>query len=333
MRAPAFWWRASSPLSILLRPASLAYGFVAGRRMRRGGAHAEVPVVCIGNFTAGGAGKTPTAIAVAGLMRAMGEAPVFLSRGYGGTRRGPIRVTDPDTAAEVGDEPLLLAAFAPTIVSRDRPAGAALAARQGATVIVMDDGLQNPSLAKDLSLAVVDGAAGIGNGLPLPAGPLRAPMRVQWRKVDAVLVIGPGPAGERVMADARARGVPAYRGRLVPDPAAATRLKGQRVLAFAGIGRPDKFFETLAECGATVEVARAFPDHHAFTAAEIAGLHEEAKARGLHLVTTEKDAARLAGSPMRSGVLTLPVHLHLDDPGALRTLLSSALAAARSREA
>jgi len=331
MRAPAFWWRASSPLAVLLRPVSFVYGAVAARRMRRRGQRADIPVICIGNFTAGGAGKTPTALATAGLLRAMGETPAFLSRGYGGNLRGPVRVTDAHRAAEVGDEPILLSRFGPAIVARDRPAGAKLAASQGASVVVMDDGLQNPSLAKDLSIAVVDGATGLGNGLPLPAGPLRAPIAVQWGWADAVLVVGEGAAGDRVATAASHRGLTLLRGRLVPDPAAAARLRGQRVLAFTGIGRPEKFFETLEQAGAIVEEVRPFPDHHPYTEAEIAALQAQAKVHGLRLVTTEKDAVRLSGFQARQGILTLPVHLQVDAPETLRALLAAALAKRRGR--
>jgi tetraacyldisaccharide 4'-kinase len=334
MRAPSFWSRRSSPFALMLRPLSLIYGIVAGRRMRRPGRIADCAVVCIGNFTVGGAGKTPTALAVAGLLRSMGETPAFLSRGYGGSLAGPVRVTSAHTASEVGDEPLLLARSGPAIVSRDRPAGAKLAVSQGITVIVMDDGLQNPSLAKDFAIAVVDGASGIGNGLALPAGPLRAPMRTQWRSVHAVLLIGGGAAGDSVADRAHKRGIPVLRGDLVPDGAAATRLRDRRVLAFAGIGRPEKFYETLAQAGAVVEETRSFGDHHPYTDAEVAALREEAAQRSLVLVTTEKDASRLAGSQagrdLLQGVLTLPVHLQVDDPALLRTLLAEALARRRA---
>lgn len=330
MRAPAFWWLPTpSLLAHLLRPASLLYGAVAARRMARAGERAPVPVICIGNFTAGGAGKTPTALALAQMLTAMGERPAFLSRGYGGRIAGPIRVSPKHGAAEVGDEPLLLARIAPAIVSRDRPAGARLAVEDGASVIIMDDGLQNPSLAKDLALAVVDGATGFGNGLPLPAGPLRAPIEAQWPKVGAVLVIGNGAAGDAVARSAKSRGKPVLRGRLTPDPVAAARLAGRSVLAFAGIGRPQKFFDTVRACGALVEVERAFADHHPFSATDLASLNDEAARRGLLLVTTEKDAARLGASDFANNALALPVRLHVEDEENLRGLVAAALARAR----
>ncbi|HEX2510805.1 MAG TPA: tetraacyldisaccharide 4'-kinase [Microvirga sp.] len=330
MRAPAFWWSATpSPLALLLRPAALLYGAVAARRLGRDGGRASVPVMCIGNFTVGGAGKTPSALAVSRILKDLGEQPAFLSRGYGGRLAGPVRVGPEHGAAAVGDEPLLLARAAPVIVSRARPEGAAWAAASGASVIVMDDGLQNSSLRKDLTIAVVDGATGLGNRLALPAGPLRAPLGAQWPKVDAVLVIGEGSAGEAVAREAAGLEKPVLRGRLEPEPEAATRLTGRRVLAFAGIGRPEKFFETLKACGAIVEAERAFPDHHPFSTGDLAALRRDAGSRGLALVTTEKDAARIGARDLADAILALPVRLRLEDEAALRVLLEAALERAR----
>ncbi len=303
----------------LLAPIGAVNGALAARRMARAGATAPCPVVCIGNFTLGGAGKTPTALAVASCLRDLGRQPAFLSRGYGGRLAGPVRV-DPAKhgAAEVGDEPLLLARAAPAIVARDRVAGAQACIAAGADVVVMDDGLQNPSLAKTLAIAVFDGAVGSGNGRVFPAGPLRAPAVMQWSLVQAALVIGDGAPGARVLAAAKARGLPGLRGRLVPDPEAAAALRGRPVLAFAGIGRPEKFFASLREIGADLRATRSFPDHHAFTAAEAGALAAEAEAQNLVLVTTEKDRMRWpAGLPVAS----LPVVLALDEPEALGDLL------------
>lgn len=325
MRAPRFWWEPVPPLPArLLRPASLLYASVASRRLRRPGEKADLPVICIGNFVAGGAGKTPTAIAVAQILDGAGENPSFLSRGYGGRLSGPVEVRAEHTAADVGDEPVLLAKAARTIVSRDRPAGARLACEVGSTVVVMDDGLQNPSLVKDCTLAVVDGATGIGNGLPLPAGPLRAPLDVQWPLVDAVLVIGPGEPGRRVAAEAERRGRRVFQGSLEPATADAQALTGRRVLAFAGIGRPGKFFDTLRACGAIVEAAHAFPDHHHYGATELAALRREAQTRGLQAVTTEKDVARLAATENAEpwpDLMVLPVRLRIENEAGLRNLL------------
>ncbi len=315
MKAPAFWWEDGSAASALLAPAAWIWGRVAAARMAGNGARAAVPVICIGNLVAGGAGKTPTAIAVARHLAARGRRPVFLSRGYGGTLRDATLV-DPGrhTAAQCGDEPLLLARHFPVVVAADRIAGAALAGRHG-DVIVMDDGLQNPSLRKDVTIAVVDGGRGIGNGRCIPAGPLRAPLDAQWPKVDALLVIGPGRAGEAVAATAAARGLPVARGRLVADAAAATRVGDREVLAFAGIGAPAKFFATLRETGAKVVEAIALPDHHDFGPGQVERFVARAEEAGLVPITTEKDAARLpaaVAAELAGRLVVLPVRLELD---------------------
>ncbi|KQP33773.1 tetraacyldisaccharide 4'-kinase [Methylobacterium sp. Leaf104] len=320
MRPPAFWDAAPGhPAARLLAPLGALYGRHTAARMDRPGAEAPCPVLCVGNFTLGGAGKTPTALALAALLRALGANPAFLTRGYGGRLAGPVRV-DParQTAAETGDEPRLLARAAPTILARDRPAGAALCVREGADVIVMDDGLQNPSLAKTLSLAVVDAGAGLGNGRPFPAGPLRVPLARQWRHVHGLVLIGTGARGEAVAEAARARGLPVHRARLIPG----ADLTGRRVLAFAGIGRPGKFFASLEEAGATIAGRRAYPDHHAYDAADEATLAAEAARLGADLVTTEKDHVRLA-PPFAARVAVLPVTLAFADEGPLRVRLRS----------
>jgi len=323
MRAPAFWWKEGPTLTArLLWPFGAIYGALTARRMNRAGADCGPPVICIGNFVAGGAGKTPTAIAVAQALLAMVRKPVFLSRGYGSQAAAP-RLVDRarDRAADVGDEPMLLAAVAPCIVSADKLAGARACVAAGADVIVMDDGLQNPALTKALRIAVVDGAVGVGNGLCVPAGPLRAPLGAQWPHVDALVVIGEGEPGEALARAAQALGKPVLRGVLAPDPGMAMGLAGREVLAFAGIGRPEKFFDTLRALGAEIIETEAFPDHHAFTPREIAGLQARAKRRGAALVTTEKDAVRLG--PAAEQLLTLPVRLALEHEAGLPTLLAT----------
>ncbi|WP_336486371.1 tetraacyldisaccharide 4'-kinase [Methylobacterium nigriterrae] len=319
MRSPRFWSVPGHPAARLLAPVGHAYGTLTAARMDRAGARAPCPVLCLGNFTLGGAGKTPTALELARMLRELGASPAFLSRGYGGRLAGPVRVdAGRHGAAEVGDEPLLLARLAPTIVSRDRPAGARACAAGGADVVVMDDGLQNPSLAKDLSFAVVDAGAGIGNGLPFPAGPLRAPLARQWRHVAGLVLVGEGAPGEAVAAEAAGRGLPVHRARLVPEDAWA----GRRILAFAGIGRPDKFFETLRAAGADVLATRAFPDHHPYSGADLAHLAAQARRLEADLVTTEKDAVRL---PKSHPARTLAVRLVFDDAGAVGAQLAPLL--------
>ncbi|AMJ58932.1 tetraacyldisaccharide 4'-kinase [Bosea sp. PAMC 26642] len=331
MRAPGFWWRLPpAPLARLLQPFGWLYGALTSRRMRGKGVDAGIPVICVGNFVAGGAGKTPTALMLAALLRMRGETPFVLMRGYGGTLTGPLEV-DPTrhTPAEAGDEPVLMAAHIRTIVSRDRPAGAGLARMLGASVVVMDDGLQNPSLAKTLRLAVVDGFGGIGNGLCIPAGPLRAPLSGQFSGTDAVLVIGAGPAGEAVGSAARSAGIMVLQGHLVPDAASTDKLRGQRVLAVSGIGRPEKFLATLREAGAEIVADHAFGDHYAYGASDIAALIAEAKARNSVVATTEKDMTKLG--PLwpegeRTLLMAVPVTLVIERPKDLAALLDRALA-------
>ena len=323
MRAPAFWWWQAPTLTAhLLSPLGAIYGALTARRMGRPGADCGPPVICIGNFVAGGAGKTPTAIAVAQALLAQGRKPILLSGGYGTSATRP-RLVDRarDTALDVGDEPLLLAAIAPCIVAAEKLAGARACVAAGADVIVMDDGLQNPALTKALRIAVVDGAVGVGNGLCVPAGPLRAPLPAQWPHVDALVVIGAGEPGEAVARAAQNLGKPVMRGHLAPDPGMAMGLAGREVIAFAGIGRPEKFFDTLRALGADIIETEAFPDHHAFTPREIAGLQARAKRRGAALVTTEKDAARRG--PAAEQMLILPVRLALDNEPTLSGLLAT----------
>jgi tetraacyldisaccharide 4'-kinase len=328
MREPGFWWRSDGAAARLLAPAAAAYGVVAARRMAQPGWRAPMPVLCVGNFTVGGSGKTPTAIAVARLLTDAGCRPFFLTRGYGGTLAGPVRV-DAQPAAAVGDEPLLLARVAPTIVARDRPSGARAAIAAGAEAIVMDDGWQNPSLAKDLVIAVLDGRRGLGNGRVFPAGPLRAPLASQIEHADALLVIGPpGPAAMPAIAAADQRRLPRFIGELVPDPAAGEKLAGTRALAFAGIADPDKFFATLEANRIIVAACRRFPDHHRYTADEMARLVAEADAQRLTLLTTEKDLARLAGDPtardLAARAVALPVSLKVAGDGFARMVVDAA---------
>ncbi len=322
MRPPAFWNAGPGhPAARALAPLAALYGRRSAARMDRAGTGAPCPVVCVGNFTLGGAGKTPTALALAGRLRDLGASPAFLTRGYGGRLAGPVRV-DPDRhgAADTGDEPLLLARHAPTIVARDRVAGARLCVEAGAGVIVMDDGLQNPTLAKDLSLAVVDAGAGLGNGRVFPAGPLRVPLARQWPHVHGLVLVGDGAAGESLAEAAVRRGVPVHRARLVPGGNWA----GRRVLAFAGIGRPEKMFATLREAGAEVVATRAFPDHHPYGGTELGALAAEAGRLGAELVTTHKDHVRLPPD-FAARVAVLPVTLEFHDVGALAAQLADAL--------
>jgi tetraacyldisaccharide 4'-kinase len=331
MREPSFWWQPPGIEAALLAPFAAVYGAVAAHRLRQAGRAIGIPVLCVGNLTVGGAGKTPTALAVARFLLAAGQHPFFLSRGYGGRLSGPVRV-DPSRhgAAEVGDEPLLLARIAPTIVAHDRVAGAEMARAQGASAIVMDDGLQNPSLVKDLAVLVLDGRRGIGNGRIIPAGPLRAPLAAQFARAHALLVIGAASAATaEVAATAGAQGLALFHGRLEADAEALATLRGRHVLAFAGIGDPEKFFATLSEAGIDVAVCRGFPDHHRYSRAEAEALLARAASDDLTLVTTEKDLARMAGdaelAALAKAARALPVTLRIEDEEALRRLLLAAM--------
>jgi len=333
--APSFWWQEPGTAAALLAPAAALYGAAAAARLRQTGERAGVPVVCVGNPTVGGSGKTPTAIALAQLLTDAGERPFLLSRGYGGRLAGPVRVDAAHHRADdVGDEPLLLARCAPTIIARERVAGARVARAAGASVIVLDDGFQNPSLAKDLAILVIDARRGIGNGLVFPAGPLRAPLDAQLDRAQALLLIGDGPAAS-LARDIEARGLALFRGRLVPDAASVAALTGGRVLAYAGIGDPEKFFATLTDAGVDVAIRRGFPDHHRFTAAEAAALVAEADRAGLSLVTTEKDFARLAYkrglAALAARSRVLPVALAIEDEDRFRRFVLAAVAASRVR--
>lgn len=329
---PGWWYRGPSATSRALAPLARLYGALVVGRFRRAVPYvASLPVICVGNFTAGGTGKTPFVRLLVARLAAAGHRPAILSRGYGGRRRGPHWVAPGvDTAADVGDEPLLLAGDAPTLVARDRVAGARAIVEdpRDFTVVVMDDGLQNPALKKTLTFAVVDGARGLGNGCVMPAGPLRAPLAFQAGLVDAVVVNGGvGRASPIVGLPA---GVPTLHVAVSPV-GDASWLRGRRAVAFAGIGAPDKFFTMLDDIGADVVAAVPFADHHMLSAGEAADLIAQASAAGAELVTTEKDLVRLAGGVGRVADLAacaraVPIRLTVDpaDAASLAHLLARA---------
>ena len=341
------WWYGEhrGPMARLLGPISRVWAYAAERRINRATPYrASLPVICVGNFTAGGTGKTPLAIHIAGLLTERGERPAFLTRGYGGRQRGPHRVDAAlDTAADVGDEPLLLARHAPVMVARDRVAGArAIEAQAGVappTVIVMDDGLQNPALAKDLVVAVVDGRRGTGNGLVIPAGPLRAPLALQLGIADAIVVNLPCEmaADGAVHSNGIAAGFrDSFDGPVLEAKVEAAgetaALAGQRVLPLAGIANPARFYGLLAELGADIVARAEFADHHAFSQADARGVLAKADQLGARIVTTEKDWARLAGGNGALGELAarawpLPIRLAFAprDATRLAALIDSAL--------
>lgn len=330
LRAPEFWWRKAGAAAALLYPAGAIYGAIAAQRMKRSGYRAKIPVICIGNPTLGGAGKTPAALAIGERLKREGRKVFFLTRGYGGSDAGPLLVDlGAHDARAIGDEAPLLAAIAPTIVARDRAAGAKLAEASGADIILMDDGFQNPSLERNFSLLVVDGTKGIGNGMAFPAGPLRAPLAPQFSRAQAMLVVGEGEAGAKAARLAGEHALPVFAATLEADPASAAEIANKRVLAFAGIGAPGKFFRSLEAAGAIVAARESFGDHHRYTEAEAAALLAQAKTGGLELVTTEKDLARMRGdaavAELCERAKALRVRLQFQDETALFAAIKKAL--------
>jgi tetraacyldisaccharide 4'-kinase len=320
VRAPDFWTRRGL-VPTLLEPLATLYGATgAARAMLTTPVRATIPVLCIGNLVAGGSGKTPVVLSLARLLRARGHRPHIVTRGYGGRLAGPLRA-DPARhgAGDVGDEALLLAAAAPCWVSRDRVAGTNAAIAEGADLVLLDDGFQNPSLVKDFSFVVVDGFYGFGNRRLMPAGPLREPVERGLGRAGAVILIG----ADRSDSEAAIGGsVPVLHAML--EPQGGEEFAGRRVLAFAGIGRPAKFYATLAGLGAEIVAHRDFADHHPYTAAEIGQLAAAARERDATLVTTAKDWVRLPEA-LRAGIAVLDVAIAWREPERLSELLSRAL--------
>ena len=321
MRAPDFWNR-NAPLSRLAIAALSPIGAIYNETVRWKAAHARpyrapIPVLCVGNISAGGTGKTPIAVAIAEAIIARGKNPFFLSRGYGGRIKEPVVVSSKHGAADVGDEPLMLSRKAPTVVSGDRAAGAKVATDRGADVIVMDDGHQNFSLAKDVSIVVVDAETGFGNNRVLPAGPLREAAEQGLARADAIILTGDGNPELPCFSG------PVLRAHVAPAPDRDWR--GQRVVAFAGIGRPEKFFRTAQLLGADLAETIAFPDHHPFTANELERLKIKARDLNAQLLTTEKDYVRLRDSD-HQGIAMLPIRAVIEPAGQLESLLDRLLA-------
>lgn len=334
--APFWWYRKKGALATALAPLGALYGGLAERRFAGVEPYrSRLPVICIGNFTTGGGGKTPTAIAIASLLKTLGAKPAFLTRGYGGTTQGPVLVAKGQSAKDVGDEPLLLAEAAPTMVAADRAAGAKAIEATDAGVIVMDDGFQNPSLGKDLSLVVVDAGAGIGNGLVMPAGPLRAPIEAQIARAGALVVIGDGGKAASLIEIFARQGKPVLKARVVPRQDRRW-LSVLPAIGYAGIARPEKFFDTLRANGARLINTHSFPDHCRYSERQARSLLQEAKDHNAMLVTTEKDWVRLPDgdgsdpAELKHRSRPFAIAIEFEDVAAVTELLSAALAKTHS---
>ncbi|HXY58694.1 MAG TPA: tetraacyldisaccharide 4'-kinase [Methylocystis sp.] len=315
-QAPRFWGARAGFLSYSLAPLAAIYGAVASARLRRNAPRAELPTIVVGGLTLGGDGKTPLVLALAEMLQEMGERAAILSRGFGRADRGLVIVDAArHSAREVGDEALLSAQKALTIVGADRAAAARLAKAQGATALLLDDGLHSRSLKPDLALLVVDADYGAGSGFCPPAGPLRAPIAAQLAAADALVVIGTGEAWGALPAFA-----PKLHAQLAPTPGSAATLAGAKLFAFAGIGRPEKFRRTLSDAGAQLCDFRAFPDHHVYSRADLAALERAAQAQGARLITTRKDAVRIG-----SAVESLSVDFIFKEEARVKALLREAL--------
>jgi tetraacyldisaccharide 4'-kinase len=322
LKPPAFWQDRRSVAAALLAPLGCLYGL--GGRLRRALAHPadlNAPVICVGNLTAGGTGKTPVVLALAAMLRDAGRHPHIVTRGYGGSLPGPVRV-DPSRhdSRAVGDEALLLVRAAPCWVARDRAAGGRAALADGADTIILDDGFQNPALVQDIALVVIDGETGFGNERLIPAGPLREPIARGLARADAIIIMGADRVGVGRLLDRLAPDLARLDAHLVPTDAAAS-LKGTRVWGFAGIGRPEKFCATLGDIGCAVAGFTAFADHHPFSADDLARLRRDAARAGARLVTTAKDHARLSGELTAEDIAVVEINAVFDDPAALGRLI------------
>lgn len=335
--APPFWWKKGDPRAWLLAPASLIYGYFAGRRMRNARrAEVEAPVICVGNFTVGGAGKTPTVITLARAAKARGLTPGVLSRGYGGSM-DRTTIIDPGhhRARDVGDEPLLIARETLTVITRKRLEGARMLIGEGADLIIMDDGFQSAALKFDYALMVVDSHRGIGNGFMVPAGPVRAPTAMQLAHATALLKLGDGDGADPFIRLAARSGKPVYEGHVRPVGDAAA-IAGRRVLAFAGIADPEKFFRTVSGLGAEIAERRSFGDHQHLSDDEIDDILDTAEKRGLAIVTTAKDAVRLRGhhgraEELAARITVVEVEMAFDSPTTPRLIIEGAFAGFRKR--
>ena len=314
MHAPKFWYRKANRMSKfltkLLMPISAIWKIQTAHNISKPSIKIDIPVICVGNINMGGTGKTPTAIYIAQTLKQNGKTPFILTRGYGGSIVGPALVNAAHTAQDVGDEAVLMACFVPVVVAKDRVVGGKFAQSKGADIVILDDGFQNPSLYKDTSIVVIDSDVGFGNGHVFPSGPLRETIETAKARASHFLLIGRGKKRSEIETELGS-GIPISYGHLAPVET-GIKWKGMRVLAFAGIGRPQKFFDTLGALGADIISKRSFGDHEEIPRMLLERMQKEAWGLGANLVTTEKDAARLP-KEWQGSVLSLPVRLQIDD--------------------
>lgn len=333
LSAPEFWLQATPTISArLLSPAGALYGWLTAQRMARAPkGRVNVPVLSVGNLVLGGAGKTPTTLALVHDLMNLGHKPGVLLRGYGGSEKGPLMVKGDHNAGQVGDEALLYANVAPTCVSADRVAGASLLSKAGVEVMLMDDGFQNPSLHKDLSVVVVDTHTAWGNGLCCPAGPLRAPVNSQLQYASAMIALGEGARMADIEDAANRHDLPIYRGQIVPD-LASENIVGRRFIAYSGIGRPEKFFMSLRQANLEAVETIAFPDHHVFTEKDAEKILSRCRSLDAAPITTEKDFVRLLAAPdhtfaaeLRQVTNVLKIRIEWENPASIIEMLRGLL--------
>ena len=319
MKAPQFWKQKDSKLAKILNPIGFFYGWSVARRFKKAHPYqANIPVICVGNLSVGGTGKTPVCLALGSMLKEMNIPFYFLNHGYKSKQQGILVNPKRMTALETGDEAQLLAELAPTIVDRHRARGAQLAQKRGAKALIMDDGFQDPSLIKSLSFLVVDGRTGFGNGRLIPAGPLREPIAKGLARADAVIIAGADDSNTADLIKKIAPDMPVFNGHFEPDAETINALQGKEVLAFAGIGNPDKFFNMLTGSGIPVARAMPFPDHYFYTRFDVEQLLAEAG--GKTIVTTTKDYVKIP-QDMRSRITVIRGQFVFDEPEEVESLL------------
>lgn len=319
MKTPKFWYREKSWQAKLLSPIGKIYGWSVARRFKKERPYqAKIPVICVGNLSIGGTGKTPICLALGKMLKEMDAHFFFLNHGYKSKKKGILVRKGSLSALDIGDEASLLATEAPTVVDPRRARGAQLAERKGAKLLIMDDGFQNPSLIKTFSFIVVDGQVGFGNQALIPAGPLRESLERGLARADAVIIAGPDRAGVKKQIHKISSDMPVYGGHFQPDSKVIQKLRGKKVMAFAGIGRPDKFFDMLTDMGVFVDKKAVFPDHYDYTRFDIENLLSEAGS--LPLVTTTKDAVKVP-KDIQNRLIVVPGQFVFDNPETIQNVL------------